>query len=467
MMATFHRDSKGLQVAVKGAPDRVLEACTHVADDGGQRELDGEQRAEWQERAQQLAREGLRVLAVADKRVDTSDAEPYRDLRLVGLVGLVDPPRSEVRHAIEQCQRAGIRVVMVTGDQAATGQAIGEQVGLARGDEPAMHGSDLADPDELSPEDRRKILGAAVFARVSPEQKLNLVDIYQKEGEIIAMTGDGINDAPALKKADIGVAMGRRGTDAAKQVADMVLQDDAFMSIVAAVAQGRVIFGNIRKSVVFMLCTNGAEILAVTAASILNIPLPLRPLQILYLNVLTDVFPALALSVGKGTPHIMEQPPRDPRESVLTRHHWLAIAGWSILMAVCVMGALTAADSWLRFATDRAVTVSFLTLAFAKLWFVFTLRDRGEKRLDNDIVRNPWMWAALALCVTLLIVAVYWMPLSFLLSTQAPGWQGWTVILALSLIPAVVGLFAAGMRFHTATSEREEKEGIAGSAAGN
>ncbi len=220
---------------------------------------------------------------------------------------------------------------------------------------------------------------------MTPEQKFNLVKLYQDSGQIIAMTGDGVNDAPALKQADIGIAMGQRGTDAAKQVADMVLRDDNFSTIVAAVREGRIIFANIRKSVIFMLCTNIAEVLVVTLASLAQLPIPLHPLQILYLNVLTDVFPALALGVGPGSADVMKRPPRRAEESVLTRHHWRSIAGWSVVIGAHVLGALSIALYYLGFEEQRAVTVSFLTLALAKLWFVLNLRDRGTRSGSNDV----------------------------------------------------------------------------------
>lgn len=442
MMATFHRSGDGYEVAVKGAPERVLEACTTLADsgDGGaSRPLDADQRQRWIDRAQAMADEGLRVLALADRQVETADAEPYEALRLVGLIGLHDPPREGVKEAIAACQRAGIRVVMVTGDQPATALAIGRQVGLADEQSTAIHGRDLPSVEHLSEKDRRKLLSSPVFARVSPEQKLQLIQIYQDSGEIVAMTGDGINDAPALKKADIGVAMGRRGTDAAREAADIVLKDDALGSIVAAVEQGRVIFANIRKSLMFMLCTNVAEILAVAIAAVVGLPLPLRPLQILYLNVITDVFPALALGVGKGNVGIMDRPPRDPKEALLTRGHWMATAGWSGLIAMCVLVALSLADFALGLETAAAVTVSFLTLGFAKLWFVLNLRDLTTRIWNNEIVRNRWIWGAIGLCVALLLLAVYAPGLATLLKTQSPGWNGWLCVAAMSAVPVVVG----------------------------
>ncbi|MEZ6097688.1 MAG: HAD-IC family P-type ATPase [Pirellulaceae bacterium] len=454
MMATFHHTDDGLLVAVKGSPESVLDKCARIAGPDGDLELIDDQRGQWLERANELAGKGLRLLAIADKQVDSADAEPYDDLRFVGLIGMVDPPRDDIADSIEECQRAGMRVVMVTGDRPDTGQAIGEQVGLAH-DGSAAHGSELGDWKQLSDEDRRDLLETNVFARVTPEQKLNLVKLYQEQGEIVAMTGDGVNDAPALKQADIGVAMGKRGTDAAKQMADMVLRDDQFSTIVAAVRQGRIIFANIRKSVIFMLCTNLAEILVVTLASLAQMPIPLRPLQILFLNVLTDVFPALALGVGTGSRDVMNRPPRDPRESVLTLHHWSAIGGWSVIIGACVLAALSLALIWLGFDEMKAITVSFLTLGFAKLWFVLNLRDRGSAVWNNDVVRNPWIWGSLVLCVSLLLLAVYWSPLSGVLQTERPGLNGWLLILGVSMIPAILGAFAPGIRFYSSMRNEE------------
>jgi len=446
MMATYHRSDDELEIAVKGAPARVLEACqTIVADDlEGSRPLNEETRRRWIERSEKLAGEGLRVLAVAAKFADSAAAEPYEKLRFLGLVGLLDPPRENVRQAIDACRAAGIRVIMVTGDQPATAAAIAAQAGVARQNElTVMHGSELADPDAMSEEQRDKVAATAVFARVSPEQKLHLIKLMQNRGATVAMTGDGVNDAPALKKADIGVAMGRRGTDAARQVADMVLLDDAFSSIVAAVRQGRIIFGNIRQSVMFMLCTNVAEVIAVAAASAAGgfskLPIPLLPLQILYLNVVTDVFPALALGMGKGKPDVMQHKPRPHRESVLTPGHWAAVGGWALLLAACVLTALALACCGLDFDQPQAVTISFLTLAFAKLWFVFNLRSAGSTLVDNEIVKNPYIGGAIVLCVLLLLAAVYVPGIAGLLRTVNPTGPGWLLVLGMSLVPFVFG----------------------------
>jgi Ca2+-transporting ATPase len=310
-------------------------------------------------------------------------------------------------------------------------------------EQPVIHGSELKPPDELSEEDRRRIRETAIFARITPEQKLNLIELMQNEGLTTAMTGDGVNDAPALKKADIGIAMGRRSTDAARQAADMVLRDDSFLSIVAAIRQGRIIFDNIRKSVMFMLCTNVAEVIAVAFAAVAGgystIPIPLLPLQILYLNVITDVFPALALGMSSGEADVMARPPRPRSESILTKGHWISIAGWATLMAACVLGCLAAAHYVLGFDRLRTVTVSFLTLAFGKLWFVFNLRNPGTRLFDNDVVKNPYVLGSMALCSVLLAAAVYLPGLSEVLHTRDPALNGWTLLLCMSLIPCVFG----------------------------
>jgi len=442
MMATFHRFESGCEVAVKGAPRAVLSACrTIAAGDGEQQQTmaDKDRRA-WLERAVAMGREGLRVLAVADKQTDSDGSDPYGDLRFLGLLGMYDPPRMSVKAPVAACAAAGIRVVMVTGDQPDTARAVAGEVGLVEKDQAlVIHGRDLVDRDRVSDEDRRRWLESRIFARVSPGQKLDLVKLYQDEGRTVAMTGDGINDAPALKKADIGVAMGRRGSDAAREASDIVLKDDAFSSIVAAVEQGRVIFANIRRAVMFMLCTNVAEIIAVAAATLAGAPLPLLPLQILYLNFLTDALPGLALGVGKGDPNVMIHPPRRPDEAVLTRAHWLAVGGWGAMIAACVLASLAAALMWLDLDQARAVTVSFATLALAKLWFVLNLRRAGSELLDNSVVKNPWIWGSVAACLVLVVAAVYVPWLSGLLKTRALGPGEWALVLGLSALPVAVG----------------------------
>jgi Ca2+-transporting ATPase len=417
MMATVHRDGDGFLYAVKGAPEAVVHACGSPPG--------------WLERNEALAREGARVLAVARKRGGTGDLAPYEGLEMVGLLGLLDPPRADAREAVGACGRAGISVVMVTGDHAATAGAIARAVGIEDGR--VVLGRDLG---ALT---RRELLDVRVFARVAPEQKLELVRAHQEGGAVVAMTGDGVNDAPALKKADIGIAMGLRGTDVAREAADVVLKDDAFSSIVAAIRQGRIIFGNVRKFVFYLLSCNASEILLVAGATVAEASLPILPLQILFLNLVTDVFPALALALGEGEGAVMERPPRDPREPVLTGRHWLGIAAYGGVMTACALGAHACSVLGLGYGVDRAITVAFLTLAFAQVLHVFNMRDRGTPFLRNEITRSPWVWGAVALCAVLLLAAVYVDPLSRVLRLPPPDGRGWVVILLAAGLTWVAG----------------------------
>jgi Ca2+-transporting ATPase len=440
MMATFHKTDRGHKVAVKGAPEAVLNACSHLRTPDGNKELSQETQKLWLKQNDHMGEGGLRLLAVAVKEVESKDRDPYENLTFVGLLGLLDPPREGVGRAIEACHEAGIRVVMVTGDQPVTARHIGQTLGLMEGEAgPVIYGNDLKNPEDLSGEEKKEILQAPIFARVSPEQKLDIIGVHQENGRVVAMTGDGVNDAPALKKADIGVAMGQRGTQVAREAADMVLKDDAFETILVAVEQGRAIFNNIRKFILFLLSGNVAEIMIVAAAMLFNAPLPIFPLQILYLNMIGDVFPALALGVGRGDPANMKRPPRHPEESVLTKEHWLAIAGYAVLIALSVLAVFGFALKRLDISTDHAVTISFLTLAFARLWHVFNMRDRGSGFLNNEVTRNPFIWGALALCTALLLAAVYTPGLSRVLRMEPPGMSGWLLIFGMSLVPWIVG----------------------------
>ncbi|NIP44413.1 MAG: cation-transporting P-type ATPase [candidate division Zixibacteria bacterium] len=401
-------------------------------------ELDDPDR--WEELNNEMAEDGLRVLALAFKEADSVEANPYDDLTLIGLMGFMDPPREDVKDSIEVCHKAGVRVIMVTGDQEVTARNVGEQVGLVRdGNAEVMKSRHLHDVDSLSESDKEKIINTSIFARVSPRQKLDLISIHQDNNSIVAMTGDGVNDAPALKKADIGIAMGKRGTQVAREAADMVLKDDAFSTIVAAVQQGRVIFNNIRKFVIYLLSGNASEIIAVGAASLANAPLPLLPLQILFLNLVLDVFPALALGVGEGDPRIMNRKPRPADEPVIGWNHWGFIGAFGVLIAASVLAAFAIAIHWLKLDTGEAVTVSFLTLAFARLWHVFNMRDMRSGFINNEITRNVYVWGALFLCTVILLSVVYIPGPAEIIKVVPLDLKRWALILPMSLIPWVAG----------------------------
>jgi Ca2+-transporting ATPase len=441
MMATVHDRKGGHLFAVKGAPEAVLERCTQVLSQDGARPLDDQQSDDWARRATAAACDGLRLLALAFREDADATADPYRDLVLVGLVCLLDPIREGVPEAIAESRAAGVRVVMMTGDHADTAQTIARQAGLADGDPRVIEGARLAglDPETVDDDLRDEILSADVFARVAPETKLTLVSLFQRAGNVVAMTGDGVNDAPALRKADIGIAMGRRGTQVAQEAAHMVLRDDAFSTIIEAMRQGRVIFGNIRKFVVYLMSCNVSEVLVVGIAVGVGLPVPLLPLQILFLNLVTDVFPAFALGLGTGDGLVMKKPPRDPSEAIVERRHWLRIglAGAAITAATLLAFALSL--YWLELDADAAITVAFLSLATAQLWNVFNVRDPAAGLVRNDVTANPYVWGAIALCAGLLALALSVPSLAGLLGLPWPGREGLVLALGAGVLPLVAG----------------------------
>lgn len=440
MMGTIHKTESGFVFAVKGAPENVIEVCTSYVSGDGVKELDSDGRELWLKRNAELAEQGLRVLAVAKKTTDTAGAPPYEKLALVGLLGLLDPPRNEVIEAIETCKTAGIRVIMVTGDQPVTAINIARQVGITdSADELVMNGVDLKPFADLSSDEKKELLKIPVYARVSPKQKLDLIALHQENGSVVAMTGDGVNDAPALRKADIGIAMGLRGTQVAREAADMVLKDDAFSSIVAAVRQGRIIFGNIRKFVNFLLSCNVSEIIAVGTAAIASMPMPILPLQILFLNLVTDVFPALALGVGEGSSKIMNNPPRQSDEPIVTAKRWVFVGLYGLVMAACVLAAFVIALDVEGLTEKESVSIAFLTLAFAQLFHVFNMRGYKSGLLSNEVTRNGYVWLAVLFCTALLFAAVYIPVIAGVMKLQAPSSTGWLVIAIMSLVPLIVG----------------------------
>jgi len=447
LMATVHKTREGYAVAVKGAPETLIDRASYVVSPDGELPMSEVERSAWHEKSADLARRGLRVLGLAAKTTQLADAPVFGDLVFLGLVGFHDPPRSDVADAIAACKEAGIRVVMATGDHAVTAQEVANAVGLTdHGARPVVQGGDLKLGLELSDTNRRELLNTTVFARVTPRQKLDLIALHQDAGEVVAMTGDGVNDAPALRKADIGIAMGRRGSQVAREAADMVLRDDAFATIVAAIAEGRVIFANIRKFIVYLLSCNLSEILVVGLASLSGMPLPLLPLQILYLNLVTDVFPAFALGAGEGEADVMKRRPRDPAEPVLAKPQWIAIVGHGASITAATLASFALSITALGMTPDSAVTISFLTLAFCQLWHVFNMRDAGTNPLRNEITRNRYVWAAIVLCVCLIVAAVYLPGLAAVLGLTPPPAQGWWLSLGLSLAPWLVGQAVKGGR---------------------
>ena len=432
MMATVHGQAAPYRVAVKGAPEAVIAVST----------LPDDERQHWLDESEELAHEGLRVLAVAEKNVEAPTDDVYDNLTFVGLVAMFDPPRVGVRKTVETCRRAGVRVVMVTGDHPVTARNIARATGLVNsddGDPEIILGKQIVDPTSMTEETKRRLVDATIFARVSPKEKLHLIALHQSASSIVAMTGDGVNDAPALRKADIGVAMGGRGTAAAREAADMVLKDDDLSTLEVAIAEGRTIFDNIRSFVVYLLSCNISEVLVVALAAAAQLPLPLLPLQILFLNLVTDVFPSLALGVGEGADDVMKRPPRAAGEPVLGARHWRAIVAHGAVMTASVLVAFLLALAEFGSNSPKAVTVSFLTLAFAQMWHVLNMRRDRSGIVKNEITRNPWIWGALALCTAILLTAVYLPQLATVLSIEPPSGKMWLLIFGMSFVPLVVG----------------------------
>jgi Ca2+-transporting ATPase len=323
-------------------------------------------------------------------------------------------------------------------DSLPTAKAIASAVGLAA--EPALSGRDLEhlNWDDLSDEERNQLKTTHVYARVSAEQKLRLVQFHQSEGKVVAMTGDGINDSPALRTSDIGIAMGKRGTEAAREAADIVLKEDDFPSIVLAVQQGRGIFENIRYFVVYLLSCNLSEILLVSITALTAFAVPLLPLQILFINLITDVFPALALGMNRESPQIMDQPPRPSQESILTLMHWELILLYSAGLSIGVLAAVGLGYWWLEWDAQLLNNLAFFTLIFAQLAHVFSLPDGKRSFFRNEITTNPYIWGAIGLCAVLTISTPFFPYVNEVLEVNKTGWEllGWSALF--SLIPVLL-----------------------------
>ncbi|HEX2138025.1 MAG TPA: cation-transporting P-type ATPase, partial [Microvirga sp.] len=443
LMSTVHRDAEKperLATFAKGAPDVLLPRCSHEILGDEARPLTDERREEIRVANERLAGEALRTLGVAFRSLppetldDGVDARIEEGLVFLGLVGMIDPPREEVKVAVDLAKGAGIRPMMITGDHPKTAAAIAQELDISA-EGRAITGSELERlPDE---ELEQEVRESSVYARVNPEHKLRIVRALQKNGQVVAMTGDGVNDAPALKTADIGVAMGITGTDVSKEAADMVLTDDNFASIVAAVEEGRSIFSNIQKFLRYLLSSNIGEVFTmffgVVLAGVIGleaggaaVALPLLATQILWINLVTDGPPALALGLDPADPAVMDRPPRPQGSGVITRRMWAGIAFVGLVMAAGTLfvldyalpGGLLEGSGELPYAR----TMAFTTLMLFQLFNVPNARS-DEQSAFHGLFRNPWLWAAIALSLLLQFLVVYAPPLQPAFGTVAlsPG----------------------------------------------
>lgn len=446
MMGTLHQTPSGYFAAAKGSVEHLLEKCSKIQTGTMIKPLDGASRKAILLRSEKMAANGLRVLAFAYLSDGAFNADNYlNDMVYVGMAGFLDPPRIDIKGAIFSCRTAGIKVVMITGDHPQTALNIARKVGLIDEDDKAViTGKELPSGDTLTKECRQRILSTAVFARTSPKQKLEIADVFQKAGSIVAMTGDGVNDAPALKKADVGIAMGIRGTQVAKETASIILKDDSFTSIAQAVAHGREIFQNIQKFVVYLVSCNLSEIFIVTILGIISPAATLLPLQILFLNMVTDIFPALALGLGTGDKTLMLRPPRDPSKEIVTGKGWRLIAFYAAAITSSVIIAVIFCKEVLHADGRVCNNVAFITLTFAQLFHVFNMSSDGSGFLKNEITRNKFVWAAILIC-SALTASIFAVPgLGLVLGLSALPVKLWGVAITLSLLPlAVIQVYRA------------------------
>ena len=445
VMGAVYQENEGFYIAAKGAAQAILDRSEKILVENELKELSTEEKDYWNKKNDELSEEGLRVLAFAYKNTETlpkgKESEDFiRGMNFAGLIGFIDPPRTEVADAVNICKEAGIKVIMVTGDHPGTAKNVGNKVGLYNRDKKngdgVLSGKNLQ--KELEKEDESVVINTDIFSRVDPSQKLEIIKYYQNKGEIVGMTGDGINDAPALKRANIGIAMGERGTQVAQEVSDMVLKDDAFGSIVKAIEQGRIIFGNIRKFIIYQLSYHLSEILIIALISFTLFSLPLLPLQLLFLNLLSDVFPALALGVGEGNPGTMKKPPKDPAEPILTKKNWAQIAAYGVILTICISGAYYFAHYVWKQPEEVTNNIAFFSLAFAQLLHVFNMREADEKIFNNQVTRNKFIWMALALCFSALLAAYFIPQVANILSFQRLELRIWGLIVITSLLPLIV-----------------------------
>ncbi len=455
-------------IAVKGAPDVVLKLCQHYQTmDDKSAPMDEAARKRILDANDAMTRDALRVLGVAYRVVPKIEGEISaekleQELVFVGLMGMIDPAREEVKTALAVAKHAGIRTVMITGDYPNTARAIAEAIGLLRPGKKVMTGAEL---DAISDAQLTAVIeDTDVFARVSPEHKMRIVDALQANDEVVAMTGDGVNDAPAIKRADIGVAMGITGTDVAKETADMVLTDDNYASIVSAVEQGRIIYGNIRKFVFFLLSSNVAEIMIIFLATLAGLPAPLTAIQLLWLNLITDGAPALALAMEKGDPDIMERRPRPKNEPIINASMRTGIivqtfAQTGAVLTAFVLGLLWELEhigigipadmNWFSFllsfdwktidldALHTAETMAFITLSLCELFRAYTVRSERASLFQIGVFSNKWMQYAVGLSITLLLLVCVVPFLQNIFNTHWMTAREWSVVLGVAIIPAI------------------------------
>lgn len=440
IMGTIHQRDGDYLVSAKGAVESVLKNCTHMVEHGEIKKLDDEMKQKVLDDSEKLAAQGMKVLGYGHKVTNQKTEEFLFDLVFVGVTGFLDPPRPDIKQSLAECKNAGIKVVMITGDHFETAKEICRQVGLSDSDQKiiGVRGRNLAEMDLSDGASSKQVEEAAFFSRVTPAQKLDLVRFYQKKGYVVGMTGDGINDAPALKKAEIGIAMGIRGTQVAREAADMVLKDDAFPSLVIAIRQGRTIYNNIKNFIVYLLSCNLSEILIVAIAAFSNLALPLLPLQILFLNLVTDVFPALALGMGKGGPNIMKRPPRQMKEPLITNRDWVSISVYSVVITLIVFAVFVYCLFFLEYNPSLSNTIVFFSLSLAQLLHPLSLVPRSSSIFNNQITRNIHVWLAVIFCMVL-IMGVYLVPASNQVLSLAPlSSSDWLLVLYSGVFPVVI-----------------------------
>ncbi len=445
-MVTVHepcsvqRSDSGLEVSMKGAPEIVLGFCGHAMTSEGRTDLTPNTRREILMSAEGMASEGLRLLAIAHKELDSPSIEREeveKDLTFLGLVGMMDPPRSEAKDAIKVCKRAGIRPVMITGDHKLTAATIGKELGILNGE--VLEGSDLERMDDA---DLYEIVDSvSVFARATAEHKVRIVKALKKRGQVVAMTGDGVNDAPALKAADIGIAMGKTGTEVSKEASDMVIIDDNFATIVSAVEEGRRIYDNIRKASSYLLSCNFAEVMTIFLGVMLGLPVPLLALQILWINLVTDEFPAIGLSVEPAHSELMERDPRSPKESILTRGLFMYTLGISCVIFLGSLGLYALA---LKNGVDlpEARTTVFAALVMFELYNAYNSRSLTDSVFALNPNTNKKLIVGLLASVIALLAAIYLPFMQALFKTAPLTIESWASILVVaSLVVVVAELF--------------------------